>query len=168
MSRIVLFFLLIANAFGYYVPITNFNTGQVSPLLEARGDFAKYNSASRTLENFLVTVQGPVLKRPGTKYIATAKTGSVRLLPFEYSTDDAYIIETGNLYMRFYRRDDDPESATFGESGQILDSGDPVEIVTTFSTSELFSIQYALTDNEMYLVTGTDAPQILSRTSHTD
>jgi hypothetical protein len=85
--------------------ITSFNTGQVSPLIEERTDYEKYNSACRTLENFLVTSQGPVIRRPGTKYIASVKDSNypVRLIPFEYSTEDTYMLELGDKYIRFYR-----------------------------------------------------------------
>ena len=151
--------LLAGISFGITPSITSFNTGQVSPLMEARADFQKYSSSCRVLENMLVTVQGPVLKRPGTKYIATAKEGNPRLLPFEYSTDDAYIIEMGNLYARFYR-----------DGGQILqgEGQPPVEIVTPYATGGFFDIQYAQTDNSLYLADGTNPPQIITRTSHTD
>ena len=126
MKKLLLILLLCSTVSGYMAPLTSFNTGQVSPLMEARADFAKYNSSCRTLENFLVTAQGPVLKRPGTKYIATAKTGSVRLLPFEYSTDDAYVIEAGNLYFRYYR-----------DGGQILSGASPDEETTVFDGNEI-------------------------------
>ena len=152
----LLLFLFVSTALGYNPSITSFNAGQVSPLMEARSDFQKYTASSRILENMLITTQGPVLKRPGTKYIATVKSGTPRLLPFEYSTDDAYVLETGNLYMRFCR-----------DGGQILDPTNPVEIVTPFATDELDSIQYAQADNSMYFANGTDIPQVLSRTSHT-
>jgi len=139
-------------------PLTSFNTGVVSPLMEARADFEKYKSSCRTLDNFLVTAQGPVLKRPGTKYIATAKTGSIRLLPFEYSTDDAYVIEAGNLYFRYYRN-----------GGQILDSnGNAYEITTVYDSSEIWDVQYAHADNTMYFVDGNDQPQYLTRADHDD
>jgi hypothetical protein len=158
MIRKFLILLLLCNvAFGLSPSITSFNAGQVSPLMEARSDFQKYNSSSRILENMFVTVQGPALKRPGTKYIATAKREQPRLLPFEFSVDDAYILETGNQYMRFFR-----------DGGQILDPVNPVEIVTPYDTSELRSIQHDQADNEMYFANGTDHPQLLSRTSHTD
>jgi hypothetical protein len=157
-KKLVLFLLITACASAYMPSITNFNAGQVSPLIEARADFQRYNSACRTVENMMVTIQGPVLKRPGTKYIAAAKAGAPRLIPFEYSTDDAYIIEFGNLYARFYR-----------DGGQILTGvgGDPVEITTVYETADLANIQYAQTDNELYLVDGSHPPQVLSRTSHT-
>lgn len=155
-KKLLLIILLCGTAFGYNPSITSFAGGTGSGLLEARSDFVKYPTLSRTLENMFVTVQGPVLKRPGTKYIATAKTGTPRLLPFEYSTDDAYVLSAGDLYMRFFRN-----------GGQILDPTNPVEIVTPFSMAELSNLQYAQTDNQMYLVNGTDPPQVLSRTSHT-
>lgn len=145
--------------------INSFNTGQVSPYMEARSDFgaqagtfhSKYSSACRTLENMLVLSQGPATRRPGTKYIATVKTGSPVLLSFDYATDDTYITETGNLYMRFYRN-----------GGQILDYvDDPYEIVTPFLEADLFNIQTAQVDNLMYIVEGTNPPQRLTRAGHT-
>ena len=155
----LLIIILSGTAFGFTPAITSFNSGQVSPLMEARANFERYSSSCRTLENMIVTAMGPVLKRPGTKYIATTKEGSPRLLPFEYSTDDTYILETGNLYMRFYR-----------DGGQILqgEGQPPVEIVTPYATGGFFDIQTAQTENSLYLVDGTNPPQVLSRTSHTD
>ena len=142
---------------GYIGPITSFNTGQVSPLIEARGDFSKYSSSCRTLENMFVTVQGPALKRPGTKYIATAKAGQVRLIPFEFSTDDAFILEFGDNYIRFYT-----------DSGQVLSGGNPYEISTVYNNTDLANIQFVQTDNEMYLVDGENKPQLLVRNGSTD
>ena len=80
---------------GMYAPMVTFNTGRISPHMEARTDYQKYASSCRQLENFLITAQGPVSKRPGTKHIATsAETSDVsRLIPFVYSTDDSYVLE---------------------------------------------------------------------------
>ena len=138
------------------VVLESFNTGQVSPSLEARQNFPKYDSACRTLENFLVSPLGPVQRRPGTRYIATAKTGTPRLLKFEYSTGDSYAIEAGDDYARFYRN-----------GGQILDpNNNPYEIVTPYQQSELADIRYAQSDNWMYMVDGNDPPNLLTRTGH--
>ncbi len=52
--------------------LLSFNNGQVSPLLEARTDYQKYSSSCRTVENMFATTQGPVQRRPGTKYISNA------------------------------------------------------------------------------------------------
>jgi len=154
MKRLALVLVLCSASFGYMPSMTNFNTGQVSPLIEARADYEKYTSSCRTLENMFVTVQGPALKRPGTKYIASA-AGSVRLIPFEYSTDDAYILEFGDEYLRFYRND-----------GQILAGDDPYEISTDYDSDEIWDVRYVQVDNEMYLTNGSDPPQVLSRSAH--
>ncbi len=139
--------------------MTAFNAGEVSPLMEARTDFQKYNKSARALQNMLVLVQGPVTRRPGTKYIAEVKDSSVaaRLIPFEFSKDDTYVLEFGNLYMRVFRN-----------GGVVLDGNDPFELVTEFLTADLFDIQFAQADNTMYMVHDDHLPQKLTRADHDD
>lgn len=108
MKKLLLILILTAVAFGFTPSYVAFNNGQVSPLMEARTDYEKYTSSNRTVENFFTNVQGSALRRPGTRYIADANTAIakvVRLLPFEVSTDDTYIIEITDGSMRFYRDD---------------------------------------------------------------
>ena len=106
---IILFFVSIALAViaaqTFSPAIVSFTTGQVSPRLEARANFAKYKSSCRTLENMLVHTQGPVSRRPGTRYIADANdsTSIVRLIPFERSTDDSYVLSLEDGTMGFFR-----------------------------------------------------------------
>jgi len=85
--------------------MVSFTTGQVSPRLEARSQFPKYNSSCRTLENMLVRVHGPVSRRPGTRFIADANDSNyeVRLIPFEYSSDDSYVLAFDNGNIHFFR-----------------------------------------------------------------
>ncbi len=87
-----------------YRSLHNFNAGELTPLLNAREDLAKFQSGCSVMENLIPIPQGGAEKRPGTKYIAEVKTSSLktRLLPFEFSTSQSYIIEAGNQYMRFY------------------------------------------------------------------
>ena len=50
--------------------------------------------------------------------------------------------------------------------GQIVDACDvPIEIVTVFDQNEIPNLQWAQSDDLMYLVDGTDPPQVLTRTS---
>jgi len=89
-----------------FTPIqTNFTAGELSPQLEGRVDITRYNNAVSTLENFLVTPFGGADRRPGSVFVAPAKfpDKKVRVIPFEFNTDQAYIIEVGEGYMRFYR-----------------------------------------------------------------
>ena len=95
---------LIPPVFAVNVIINAFNAGELSPLLEGRTDVAKYYSGARTMENFLPKTYGGVNKRPGTMYIAdTNDNEEVRLITFEFSTTDAYILEVGNGFIGFFR-----------------------------------------------------------------
>ncbi len=82
----------------------NFNGGEWSPLMYGRTDLAKYKNALATCLNYIPTAQGGLTRRPGTQYIANVKTASsaVRLQPFEFSTTQAYVLEFGDSYIRFY------------------------------------------------------------------
>lgn len=61
-------------------------------------------------------------------------------------------------------------TVSFAEtSGQILTSGDAAYYISTdYDASEIWDVQYAQADNEMYLVDGNDPPQVLTRTDHND
>src|SRR2546422_763723 len=54
----------------------------------------------------LVLRSGAVANRPGTEYVAAVKTSSLStyLLKFVSSINDAYLLEFGNLYIRFFRQ----------------------------------------------------------------
>ena len=84
--------------------ITNFRAGELSPRLEGRIDLDKYNEGAQTLQNMLVFPQGGTTRRPGTYYAGAAKDGGkVRLINFEYSDEQAYVVELGANYMRFFK-----------------------------------------------------------------
>ncbi|MHC4620559.1 MAG: ubiquitin-activating E1 FCCH domain-containing protein [Planctomycetota bacterium] len=85
--------------------INSFNAGELSPHILGRTDLAKYFSGCRTMENFIALRYGGSMKRPGTYCVAEVKTSSkkVRLIGFQYSTVQAYILEFGDEYIRFYK-----------------------------------------------------------------
>ena len=110
---------------------TNFTAGELSNDLYGRVDITKYNNGAATLENFIAQPHGGALRRSGTKFVKEVKDSSAvtRLFPFEFSTTQAYVIEFGNLYCRFYK-----------DQGAILESNttisgatvaDPVVITDT-------------------------------------
>ena len=138
--------------------INSFVSGEFSAKLDGRTDFEKYNSGCKTLENMLVHPQGAAARRVGTQHIASVKTAAnkTRLIPFEFSTTQTYILEFGNEYIRFYK-----------DKGQILDSGSAYEISTPYLTAELFEIKFAQSADVMYLVHPNHEAMKLSRTDHT-
>ena len=117
------------------VQLTNFTGGELSPRLDGRNDLAKYSSGCKTLQNMVVYPHGSAARRPGTSFVAEVKTSSAftRLVPFEFSTTQTYILEFGNEYIRFYK-----------DSGAILESNlsitgitkaNPGVVTGSFSTS---------------------------------
>lgn len=102
LATVLLFSPLWAQDKPYRI-LNSFSAGELSELLNAREDLSKYHSGCSVMENMLPLPQGGAQKRPGTVYVAGSKSNTkIRLLPFEYSTEQPYIIELGNQYMRFY------------------------------------------------------------------
>ncbi len=138
--------------------LTSFVSGEFSPKMDGRTDFDKYSSGAKTLENFLVHPQGAATRRVGTQYIAEVKTSSLktRLIPFEFSTTQTYVLEFGNTYIRFYK-----------DKGQILSGGSAYEISSPYLTAELFEIKFAQSADVMYITHPNHETMKLSRTGHT-
>ena len=138
--------------------LTSFVSGEFGNKLTGRTDFDKYQSAAKTMENFLVHPQGAATRRVGTQFIASVKTAAAktRLIPFEFSTTQTYILEFGNNYIRFFK-----------DKGQILSGGSAYEISTPYLTAELFDIKFAQSADVMYLVHPNHETMKLSRTGHT-
>ncbi|WP_420348611.1 ubiquitin-activating E1 FCCH domain-containing protein [Pelagibius sp.] len=82
-----------------------FNAGEIGPRLAARVDFGKYQNAGSRVENLIPLPQGGLTRRPGTRYVAAASSHEKRprLLPFEFSTEQAYVLEGCDGCFRFFR-----------------------------------------------------------------
>ena len=138
--------------------LTNFTAGELSPRLDGRNDLSKYPAGCKTLENIVIYPHGAAARRPGTQFISEVKTSSAktRLIPFEFSTTQTYILEFGNQYMRVYK-----------DKGQVLSGGSAFEISTPYLTAELFDIKFAQSADVMYITHPSHATRKLSRTGHT-
>lgn len=112
--------------------LTSFNGGELSPLLDGRVDQDKYFTGCKTLTNFIPTVQGPVRRRGGTRHVGLAKFGAKRawLADFVFSAGQAYILEFGDLYLRFWTN-----------RGQLLNDAAPYEIATPYSEADLITAE---------------------------
>lgn len=73
--------------------------------MRGRVDLGRYALGCRTIDNFIPTVQGPALKRSGTRFVKRAYSvdAKTRLIPFEFSRDEAYIAELSEGRIRFFR-----------------------------------------------------------------
>jgi len=138
-------------------PLISFNSGELSPLIDARSDIEKYAAGCRTLENMIPRVYGIAERRPGLQYIRGAEDNDIagRLIPFIYSNAIAYVIEMGDEVFRF-----------FYDGGIVLDGASAiVETVTPYVEADLFEVQFIQSLDVMYLTHQDYAPRTLSRTS---
>ena len=80
------------------------------------------------LTNMIALKQGPITRRGGTYYVSTVKNSAHNtcLAPFKYSISQAYIIEMGNLYFRFYE-----------DYAPVMDGLSPYEIVSPYDERDL-------------------------------
>jgi hypothetical protein len=132
-----------------------FNAGELSPRLKGRADLEKYQTGLQVCQNAIVLPAGGVMKRPGFRYINSCKHSDkyVELIPFEFSEDQAYVLEFGDLYMRVYMdggRVTTPDAYTKlllhmdGENGSITftDDGATVHTVTANGNAFINTGQY--------------------------
>ena len=84
---------------------TAFNGGKFGRRLKGRSDLTRYKYGCEDLQNFIATIQGPAIKRSGTRFVKEAIDPDVesRLIPFEVSDTDSYILEIGVGRIRMFR-----------------------------------------------------------------
>lgn len=83
---------------------TSFNAGELSPRMAGRIDQEKYAAGASTMQNFIPTVQGPLIRRGGFVYVNHVRDSSKRtwLLPFKFQVTGSYALEFGDQTLRFY------------------------------------------------------------------
>jgi len=137
---------------------TNFTGGEITPKMHGRVDLQKYGASCKTLKNFICFPHGGIVKRSGTRYIAECKdsANTKRLIPFVFSTTQAYILEFGNDYIRFYRNE-----------GQILDSGSAYEISSPWGEEYLDGLSFTQSADILYVTHPEFKPRKVTRTGHT-
>jgi len=101
---------------------TAFSAGEWSPSLEGRVDLQDYNSSCKEITNCIVKPQGGVIGRGGFHYVAPAKYADkfCRMQGFSYSDLQNYMVEVGNLYMRFYT---DCGRIEIGDGSELVTNG---------------------------------------------
>ena len=136
---------------------TNFSTGELDPLLRSRIDLAQYNNALAKATNVVVQPQGGIRRRPGLKYIAelpnTAANG-VRLVPFEFSVDDSYMLCFVNERMYVFKD---------GVQITAINGGANPYLTTTITSAMLSQLNWTQSADTMFIVHPDLAPVKLVR-----
>lgn len=78
----------------------NFSKGILSDRLLGRVDVAAYNAGIRQGENVIVLKQGALTIRPGLEIVSECQAPGERLVPFQFSNEQAYALAFGQEYMQ--------------------------------------------------------------------
>jgi len=134
----------------------DFTRGELSPVLHARFDVSPYQAGLKTCTNWIPLKEGGLRKRSGTQFIAEVKdsTDAARLIPFVFSTAQAYVLELGDLNFRMY-----------ANGGRIESGGSPVDVVTPWADSDLSGLDYTQSADRLYVAHADYQIREISRTS---
>lgn len=109
----------------------SFAGGEYSPEVAARVDIDRYRIGLRTCRNFVVHPHGGASNRGGLRMIAKTKyqNKKSRMVKFIFSTTQAYQLEVGEGYIRFYKN-----RAQIQASGVAAYNGGTAYVVGNFVT----------------------------------
>lgn len=99
----------------------SFVGGEIAPELFGRIDLDKYQSGLAECLNFVVLPHGPAQNRAGFSYILQTKyqDKKANLIEFAFSTEQTYILEFGDQYIRFHTN-----------GGTLLKTGQNISAIT--------------------------------------
>jgi hypothetical protein len=125
------------------VELTNFTGGELSPRLDGRTDLTKYTSGCSTLENLVVYPHGSAARRPGSTFIAEVANSAnkTRLIPFEFSTTQTYMLEFSNLKMRVYK-----------DSGSVLEGDKTISAITKANPAVVTATSHGYENGDEVLI----------------
>jgi hypothetical protein len=138
---------------------TNLTAGEFSPRLRGRVDLQQFNASAEKLENVVVLRQGGATIRPSLDFKGEIKVSAqtARIIPFVYSRSDAYLVELGNLYARFWK------------DGALVESspGVPYEIATPWTQAQLAALDFTQRADTLIVTHPDVATQRILRFSET-
>ena len=127
------------------VELTNFTGGELSPRLDGRTDLTKYSSGCSTLQNLVVYPHGSATRRPGSTFIAEVadSDNKTRLIPFEFSTTQTYMLEFSNLKMRVYK-----------DKGAVLEGDKTITGITQANPAVVTATSHGYSNGDEVLISG--------------
>lgn len=123
---------------------TNFTAGEVSPRMLGRVDIARYQNGAELMENCWPLVHGGAKRRDGTLFCAAAKFANKRsrLIPYVFNKSQAYIVEFGDLYVRFFYSTGAPIETSPGVQ---------LELVSPYTEAMLDDLEYVQGADTMFI-----------------
>ena len=121
-----------------------FNAGEWSPLMLGRQDVEKYKAALATCLNSLPLAQGAWTRRPGMAYLHQCRHHDklARVIPFQYSVTQTYVLEFGEEYIRF-----------FADNGIVTYTSQSITSITKASVGVVTKIAHGYSNNHRVIFT---------------
>ncbi|QDP57618.1 MAG: hypothetical protein Tp1102MES731781_46 [Prokaryotic dsDNA virus sp.] len=117
---------------------TNFASGELNPLLNARTDASAYFNGAKTLRNWYLLDEGGLMRRPGTTYKSTLP-GASRIIPFIFSNDEMAVFALSNNRLD-----------VFNSSGASVQAN--ITSNCNWTTAQLFELNYAQFGDTVFIV----------------
>jgi len=131
------------------IPVEHFSGGERGSLSAGRIDVQGYNQSLSTVDNFVPLVEGPILKRPGTRQVSDFVLGPDSLLrqliPYTSFNATHYMLEFRPDYLDIY-----------DGSGALIFSGGIISI------PNIQDWQWALNGDLLVITNGADEPYYFS------
>lgn len=139
----------------------SFTSGELDPKLLSRTDIKQYESGLTTALNVVVLPQGGVKRRPGLKFITElggSPENGIRLVPFEFSTSDAYLLAF--THNRMYVIKNGVVQTNIASSGNDY-------LTTTITSAMLTKMCWTQSADTLITVQEDMVPKKITRTSDT-
>lgn len=136
-----------------------FSGGEFDSKAWGRLDIDKYATGLRNCENFYIHKFGSVSNRTGFLYLGAAKHAATRcrLIPFVFSDDQAYTLEFGVGYIRFWNSD----------GSQVMADNVVVDITTPYTEGQLRQLRFVQSADKIFISCLGVKPKVLTRNSST-
>ncbi|WP_439579036.1 hypothetical protein [Elioraea sp.] len=128
---------------------TSFAAGELSAELLGRADLRAYENGAARLANVFILPTGGLRRRPGLRHLATLP-GPARLIAFEFSTEQTYLLVLTDRRLGVYREDAEVAS-----------------IATPWTEVQLGQLSWTQSADTLLIAHPDVRPQRITRTSHT-
>lgn len=125
--------------------ISSFLGGEMSPRLNSRVDIKKYASGCRVMENFSVVPHGGARKRSGSRFVIRQRnnTDDVVLIPYQYNTEQSYVLCFGPGYVWFFK-----------DGGLITEAARTITSITQANPAIVTSAAHGFANGDSVLIQG--------------
>lgn len=123
----------------------NFSKGEIGPQLYGRFDVDAWQSGVKSARNVTILKYGGLTKRPGHRLVAEVLDDSEeqRLIPFEFSLDQTYVLEFGQGY-----------AAPLALGGRVLEEGLTITAITSAANAQITAAFHGYLVGEQVFITG--------------